>query len=262
MLFFDAPPLPFFVCFFFGVNGFGGVFNAFPNPRMKRSSAPGSSSIFGLSDFFLMIDQFVPYADLPPPLRTRLLIGTYLQSWSFMETDLNDAIQVALGLNSLQGVIVCKNITLRDKIYILKSIITLNDRKKIYESEVDALSEIADIAGKERNMIAHDAFVPDKEGDGVRFLVMKAKGKLVFPDSRWSIADFQEKLQNLDRLSSILQSIAERFRKKTPDLATLLKEPRNALFELAYPDPHAHQPQENLGLGLLQPIPRKDGETK
>jgi len=35
---------------FFGVNGFGGVLNAFPIPRMKRSSAPGSSSI---SVFFL-----------------------------------------------------------------------------------------------------------------------------------------------------------------------------------------------------------------
>lgn len=41
----------FFLAFplaFFGVNGFGGVLSAFPIPRRKRSSAPGSSSTSGL----------------------------------------------------------------------------------------------------------------------------------------------------------------------------------------------------------------------
>jgi hypothetical protein len=246
---------------FVGVNGFGGVLNAFPIPRMKRSSAPGSSSTTDL-DFLAMTDKFGSYADMPAPRRARLLVGTYIQMWAFMETDLNDAIEVALGLDSLQGIIVCKNINLRDKIYILKSIITLNDPTKMYEAEIDALSDISDIAGKERNMIAHDAFAADTDGDGVRFFVMKAKGKLTFPETRWSIADFDQKIQNLTRLASILRSIADRFTKKTPDLATLLQEPTNALSALAYPDPQSHLPQGNLGLGLLGSIPQTDDETK
>lgn len=205
-----------------------------------------------------MADDFVAFLDLPQSLRAHALVGSYLQSWAFMEGNLDEAVGIALGLSSLSGAIVCKNIQLRDKIYILKSIIRLNDPQNNYEGDIKALTDISDLAIRERNMIAHNGFGPDEKGDGVRFFVMKAKGKLAFPNVRWSVDDFLDKFANLSRIGKILESISARFRKKTPDLASLLKEPTNALYTPGYPDPQPRHSQDNLGLGLLAAIPRKD----
>jgi hypothetical protein len=55
------------------------------------------------------------------------------------------------------------------------------------------LNEVASLSGSERNMIAHDAFMADDEGDGVVFLTVKAKDKLSVPKIRWSMQEFFEK---------------------------------------------------------------------
>lgn len=208
-----------------------------------------------------MSDNSISFTDLSGPLRARALVGTYLQKWAFMEADLNEAIEIALGLDSLPGIIVCKNIQLRDKVYILKSIISLNNPGDRFQADIDALSKIADLATKERNLIAHEAFAADKEGDGVRFFVIKAKGKLSFPEARWSIAEFLQKFEILDDLGSVLRRVGERFNNKSPDLSGFSEEPINALAGLGSLYPQAHLPPDNPGLGLLIPIPQKEGET-
>lgn len=71
-----------FVLAFFGVNGFGGVLNAFPIPRMKRSSAPGSSSIIFLG-FLLMSKHPDPLDEIAPLIGHVNLAWNNLQFWVF-----------------------------------------------------------------------------------------------------------------------------------------------------------------------------------
>lgn len=63
--------------FFGGVNGFGGVFSAFSIPRLKRSSAPGSSLISGFG-FLVMVHQ-------QEEQKLLALVGDIATSWSQVE---------------------------------------------------------------------------------------------------------------------------------------------------------------------------------
>ncbi len=133
------------------------------------------------------------FKSLDRQMRTFALVGKFLFEWAYMETRLREALQKALNLEQMQAVIVASNIQLRDKIHILRSAVFVstnlleNDRNHFDQ----VLKDIANYSPK-RNMVAHDAFVQDNSGDGVSFLVIKAKGKLNIPDMDWSIADFEE----------------------------------------------------------------------
>lgn len=110
---------------------------------------------------------------------------------------MNNALQVALQITSVQAAVLTKNMQLRDKINVLR---TVTDQCvpepdcKFYKKRLDAIAEYS----KHRNMIAHDSFHPDDKGDGVHFVVVKAQNKLLFPDTRWSIADFQARVAEID----------------------------------------------------------------
>ena len=83
----------------------------------------------------------------------------------------------ALGLDSEQGAIVCANISLRDKIFILQ-----NDgpnrpnipRNCPGDGYTKTLTEIANYSGV-RNMIAHDMFDTNDARTGVLFYVTKQR---------------------------------------------------------------------------------------
>ena len=115
-----------------------------------------------------------------------------------LESTLNSAIEQALDLSVVQGFIVTRNVQLRDKIHVLKCIVDLVGNDKARFTKV--LNEIADMSRVDRNVIAHDMFWPDDEGDGVKFNVVKATGKLAVPDVRWSQADFEAKYEKIINL--------------------------------------------------------------
>jgi len=137
----------------------------------------------------------------------------YLQSWAVMEGQLNRTVSRALGLDILQGIVVTKNIQMRDKLSIAKSLLHLEVIGEPSRSTyLKVLERVGTLCG-DRNTVAHEMFDYDDQGDGVRFYATKAKGKLKFPNTRWSIDTFVEKCfelydinRQLKRLDEILNS--------------------------------------------------------
>lgn len=203
-----------------------------------------------------LADAFEDAGAVPPRTRGFALVGEFLQWWSFMEAEIRAAIATALGLSRLQAVFVCANISLRDKINILKTAVSVS-----YIPVADAasykklLDNIATHAAV-RNMIAHDMFFPADDGKSVSFFVVKAKGKLEIPDVVWDRAKFRQEYETLrnwtQELTKLRQTLADA---KVAEALTLrpmaaLSEMSNAdqpmpsLFALAYGHPPTLPPEE------------------
>ena len=170
------------------------------------------------------------------------LVGSFLQAWALMESQLNEVIGTILELGNLQTVIVCKNIQFRDKIYIARTAVSISplseDKKTLYEKELNKLADFV----LDRNTAAHDLFMPSEDEMGVEFLVTRAKGKLQFPKVVWSRKDFRTRVEK-----------AEAFREMLKNLETDAKE-RIKLLSLAQAT--AAPTHWLLGRGhLVDPIP-------
>ena len=142
------------------------------------------------------MDQF---RKLDPDTRTLALVGKFLQNWALMEAKLNNVLVKALGLGDLNGVVVARNIQLRDKTKIVKTAIDMSyfSNKEEKQKYVKLIDRIADFSAK-RNIVAHEFFSPSKDGETVDFIVIKANGKLMFPDEKWSIEDFESHFSTIN----------------------------------------------------------------
>lgn len=203
------------------------------------------------------------FASLDPETRAVALVGSFLQHWAIMEGAMRSAIEKALNLDSLQGTVVCANISLRDKINLLKTLVNmafLPDE----EGRARAIKLLEGIAGMSanRNMIAHDMFFA-KEG-GVSFFVTKAKGKLSFPTVIWTEDDFQAEYAKLRVATAELDRLQHQLSNAELVKALMIsrnRQPTNALFSLAYPPPQDLPLQGLLGFPLPQSNPGKDAQT-
>lgn len=154
------------------------------------------------------------FRDLPRELRTVALVGSYLQFFACMESQLNEAMRAALGLTTLQSIMVCKNMQLRDKIHLLKSATNLLLSDTEAEPHVKTLVSIAKLTN-DRNTVAHEFFFADPDGDGVQFLVVKAKSEVTFPPARWSVDDFESKFDTLMTRMHELENLTARLRQES-----------------------------------------------
>jgi hypothetical protein len=142
------------------------------------------------------------------------LIGQYMFYWGALESEASRGVQTLLGLSGLSGVIATANITIRDKLFIIRTLVALYTQVAPSEAkEADKfLITIADMAG-ERNVVAHTMFGPETDG-GVRFFAIRAKGKLVIPDEVWSPTDFDAKCTAMnaakERLAELIKATAKR----------------------------------------------------
>ena len=50
-------------------------------------------------------------------------VGLYLHNWALMESNLNELLEKAFGIDALQGLILTRNIQFRDKIHIARTIV-------------------------------------------------------------------------------------------------------------------------------------------
>ena len=116
---------------------------------------------------------------------------------------------ISLELDSFQTAIVTSNTQLRDKIHILRTLVSLLpfEKEKIERFD-ETLAEISNVSFK-RNMMAHNGFSPSSDGNGVSFSVTKAKGTLFFPPTIWDIARFKTEYAEIDHLKAGVSELAE-----------------------------------------------------
>lgn len=176
------------------------------------------------------------------------LVGQFLHEWSFLEYEMEQAIGAALGLSSIQRLMITKNMQLRDKINLLKTVAYMASSEKERSNRAKMLSAIADFAGN-RNMIAHDLFLPSKDGRGVNFLVTKARGRLAIEDPVWTASDFFDKFEKISSFKKFVKGLRgdlETFRAVTQRLKDkeASAEPTLAQALLVLSGPQPRQPQE------------------
>lgn len=185
-----------------------------------------------------------------------------------MESRLNDAIATALRLDVLQKAVICKNIQLRDKTKIARTLVSLafltDDQKQHYDKTINRISTLSN----DRNMVAHDMFDADPSGDGVEFFVTKAAGKLHFPETRWSVDETEEKSDELLLIADTLDHLKKAFgrsdivkalleQQKSPESA----QPIGGLFQLGSSIPAPPQPPSDQGSAPQETKDAKPLET-
>ena len=170
-----------------------------------------------------------PFASLDPEVRSYALVGFYLSGWGAMESALNRCIEKALRLDAIQGVVVARNTQLRSKINILRTLINAADMKDEDRKTYDKMVLSIGTMSNDRNMVAHDWFEPDENGDGVHFFAAKATGKLHFPEARWSIEEVFAKHGELFDVVGMLHNLAPLFSRA--DLARALVQRNRLLTE-------------------------------
>lgn len=195
----------------------------------------------------------IDFAALPHNVRVVALVGYYLQCWALLEGVLESTIGKVVGLTPLQEAIIVKNMQLRDKISILRAVVNIGPRLN-HKEYLAALTAVADVARTERNVVAHERFSEDDKGNGIKFSIVRAKGKVTFPDVRWSAEEVLMKTERLFELTDTLDSMRRSIRPLSGPAA-------NAMFGglglLGSPFP---PPQDSPGLGLLGAIPQTDDE--
>jgi hypothetical protein len=149
------------------------------------------------------------FRNLEPNMRALALIGHFLQSWAMVEHQLNNAITTALDLETLPGLIVVKNVQLRDKVHIAKTAIQMSLIPPADKLEFKKLIEQISKFSMKRNIVAHEIFLASDKGDGVKFLITKANGDLKFPDESWGLAEFQSYFEKMNEFCLRLIALVE-----------------------------------------------------
>jgi hypothetical protein len=145
-------------------------------------------------------------------MRAYALVGSFLQTWSFMEGALNSVIGTALSLKITTEAILCQNIQFRDKIHILRTLISISPLPTVEKKRIDRiLNKLAEYS-KYRNVIAHNPFGPSQVNDGVQFNVIRARGSLQLPELDWAVAQFEEHYQTIVDFSNELEALEEKLR--------------------------------------------------
>jgi hypothetical protein len=180
------------------------------------------------------------------------LVGRFMNTWAFLENTMNAGIAKILGMERIEGVIATVNMQVRSKVHIIKTLIDLRGSPKEWvaasNKTMNEISAMADL----RNTVAHTAFGPHDSGEGVEFIVMKAKGKLVFPDTIWSREQFETHYSDMERLTEELKGLTAKLQ------ATRIIAKVAGALSSGQPQPPALQ---NALLPLLQGFPGSPGPT-
>jgi hypothetical protein len=166
------------------------------------------------------------FKGLDPEIRCFALVGEFLRAWSLMEASLHDAIGAALNIEGLKVRILCANMRSRDKLHVIASLVYVADSFSYEErSEIrKKLRTLADYSAN-RNMMAHDPFGPAESKTGVKFLTVKAKGKVDIPDVVWSVEKFRTESEFVHDYSDFFDGLTARFKARPlapPDYVSAL----------------------------------------
>lgn len=197
--------------------------------------------------------------------RAYALVGEFLHTWSEMELCLHDAIGAALRLDSLMQFILCANMQLRDKLNVLRTVVDVSDIPDgMREHFSKRLRELTDYSPV-RNMMAHDPFEPNSNGDGVIFSAVKAKGKFDLPPVEWNIKKFQDEQKIVAEYAKDLIRLRDKLKTSSFDrsrvtrLITILSPVTiHSSAVLTIANPQGRPFQDPLGSSHPKPTLRKD----
>jgi hypothetical protein len=133
----------------------------------------------------------IDFRPLDHETRTVALVGRFLQLWATLEYEVDRTIAKVLGITSAQHFVLAKNIPFFNKTHILRTLLEFLPIDDELEKFNDLLKDIQNYYGH-RNMMAHDLFASSDSTDGVRFFVVRAKGKFAAPDINWGVDRFLE----------------------------------------------------------------------
>ncbi|KAB0269036.1 hypothetical protein [Microvirga brassicacearum] len=136
------------------------------------------------------------------------IVGEYLQAFAFLESDVGDAIQTALGIEPLERIALVDLIPFSGKIAILMCLCNMHgpdeDEDEWKKSAIKLLGQIQGLGEADRNMLAHSMFFGSSEG-GVDFYRSRARTKAERPLIRWTKQQAHQKIRNIFRLCREIQ---------------------------------------------------------
>lgn len=158
---------------------------------------------------------------LEPEMRSYAIVGHFLKKWSELESSMGYAIELAFGLTGVQGAVFLGNMDVVSKINTLKTIASEcfdendpNEKLKLGHA-VGVLNKAMKFA-ETRNVVAHQVFHYDHNGDGVVFVGVRVRSKLTFQELIWSVdealkvaSELEECRINVDKMSESLQAFTE-----------------------------------------------------
>lgn len=144
----------------------------------------------------------------PSQIQSLALVGEFLHKWSYMEQTIHLAISAATKLDPLMNTIICSNLTIREKLNILRTLVDTSniepgERKAAFKSMLRDIGEYT----PSRNMIAHDFFMLGANAPSIAFMPIKAKGKFDTPYVIWHEADFKREYEKIDAFTNELMQL-------------------------------------------------------
>jgi hypothetical protein len=143
------------------------------------------------------------------------LVGRFMSQWALLEGTLDRGVGKLLGMDDLESAIATTNMQLRSKLHIIKTVINLkrgnSDWGKTATKDIERIGTLADTW---RNIVAHVPFGPAEDGSGVRFLTIKAKGKLHFPKTIRTEQDFDAVGVEMNNLTKAVDAIFAKLAKQ------------------------------------------------
>ena len=141
-------------------------------------------------------------------IRSLALVGQFLHQWSQMEQAIHLAISAATKLDPLMNTIVCANLTIREKLNILRTLVDTSniapdERKATFKAMLRDIGDYAPV----RNMIAHDFFMVGSDVPSIVFMPIKAKGRFDTPYVPWREVDFVEQYEKITAFTKELEQL-------------------------------------------------------
>jgi len=142
--------------------------------------------------------------------RAFALVGSFMGYFALLEAGIDAAIGEVLGVDGIRRAIVGRNMAYDDKIKTLRSLVDVYVGDESLKKSFDKLAVKARRFGEYRNIIAHTPFRHSSKSDGVEFLRVTATSKIDFPEMDWSVAEFVNRIDDMNTLDNDLRAIEQR----------------------------------------------------
>jgi hypothetical protein len=147
------------------------------------------------------------FGQLTQPMRAWAIVGCYIGHFALLETAIANSLSILLGLDSLAGAIIARNMGMIEKVRAVRTIVNIAVHLPAERQRLNDLLKRAQAAAEERNVIAHVPFGDSQTSDGVRFYTVDAKGTFRASSLDWSIATSDMKIDELRQVENGLSSV-------------------------------------------------------